>query len=410
MTSYFDVTLVLLSFNMSSKQSWDNLPDIAIIEVYSYLPDNDRLSMSLACKNWRRLFETPVLWRCRKVIFKGLVADEIARHEITFLRLFGRQLHKLSIGFTGLSFRTCRDLALAADTYLSHLMKRTDVHLDSISFEELNLERFWPFVLSRNKLITALCRLLRKQRTLKTINMISTRLTLIEGCRVLEALGRYSAGTTVEIIFLENVFRTSVIPYENIRYVNALNRFQAIRFLHINYKYLREDILRNLAKTLESKFEQLNIIIEGRLVGEVISSKAWKALHGKCPNLRIGIYIYTTALENDPLPTLVDGMKIQACYIFSWSDLSSRKEELGKILRHVGGTYASSLGTWDASGVLAMALGDNKLQQLVEEFQEIRATELVKSFRKTTIKQLQTKLELDLTVLKKTRNGFEVSV
>ncbi|KAL3876181.1 hypothetical protein ACJMK2_034052 [Sinanodonta woodiana] len=315
---------------MASKQSWDDLPDIALIEVYSYLPDNDRLGLIF-------------LWRCRKIIFKGHAAEKIARHEIIFLRVFGRQLQKLSIGFTGLSFRTCRDLAMATDIYLSHLMKRTDVHLDSISFEELNLERYWPFVLSRNKLITALCRLFRKQRTLKTINMVSTRLTLIEGCRILEALGRYSAGTTLEILFLENVFRTSVIPYENIRYLKALNRFQAIRFLHINYKYLREDILKNLAKTLGSKLEQLNVVIEGRLVGEVISSKVWKVLHDKCPDLRIGVYIYTTALENDPLPALVTGMNIQACYITSWSDLSPRKDELGKILRHVGGTYASSL-------------------------------------------------------------------
>ena len=44
------------------EKKWENLPDHIIVGILSFLGLSDRLTASLACKQWRECFGSPVLW------------------------------------------------------------------------------------------------------------------------------------------------------------------------------------------------------------------------------------------------------------------------------------------------------------------------------------------------------------
>ncbi|PVD21425.1 hypothetical protein C0Q70_19598 [Pomacea canaliculata] len=49
---------------------WDTLPEEALVKVFSYLCDGDRLEASLACKAWHGVFRMACLWRRRRFCFR----------------------------------------------------------------------------------------------------------------------------------------------------------------------------------------------------------------------------------------------------------------------------------------------------------------------------------------------------
>ncbi|XP_076372820.1 F-box only protein 39-like [Tachypleus tridentatus] len=73
--------------------NWATLPDIIIVNIFSFLNHNDRVSASLVCRNWTTAFHAPQLWRSMKVHFYGNVYSEIK--SIQFAQRHGRYLSVL---------------------------------------------------------------------------------------------------------------------------------------------------------------------------------------------------------------------------------------------------------------------------------------------------------------------------
>ena len=324
---------------------WAQLPDVSVIEVYRYLRDPDKLNMACVCKNWNRMFSSPVLWRERKIVFSSLAADRTAEKEMTFLSKYGHHLNKLKIGFSQPSFRSCAIISKAAESYLRRLTLRNDVHLKEIDLDNLHMEQHWHFILSRNRVITALCRMLRKQKYLESVYLTSARMRVFDGCRILESLSKGPTANTVKTIYMENLFETNVFPIRQIRYINAMSRFLNIEHLHLNYRYLNPQILKMFGQKLSKTFEYMSVMLEGDVRGIEIRPEHWDDLATNCPKLKVGIYLCTTIMRgNDLRSPFVKGIPISEIYMTSWARIDDTEERLAPLLTHIGNTYKSTLG------------------------------------------------------------------
>ena len=75
------------------EQKWENLPQHIVVEIFSNLKLPDRLSASLACKQWRECFHSPVLWQT--FLFKFV--DSIEFKYGKFLENHGQYLRRVEI-------------------------------------------------------------------------------------------------------------------------------------------------------------------------------------------------------------------------------------------------------------------------------------------------------------------------
>ena len=330
---------------MANSIDWDQLPDVSLVEVYLNLKDTDRLNMACTCKNWNRLFSSSVLWRERTVEFNSLAAERTAEKEIRFLSKHGHHLNKLKLGFGQPSFRSCAVISKAAENYLKRLTIRNDIHLKTIDLENLHMEQHWHFILSRNRLITALCRMLRKQRFLETVYLSGARMRIFDACRILESLAKGPTVSTIKSLYIEDLFETNVYPIRQPRYVSAMSRFLRLESVHLNYKYLNDLVLRNFGRRLSKTLQYLSVILEGDVRGIEIPSHCWEELKEYCPILKVGICLCTTILRGNDLRTpFVRGMPISDVYLTSWARIDDTEQRLAALLRHFGNTYRSTLG------------------------------------------------------------------
>ena len=75
-------------------RSWTGLPDLIIIQIFSYLDDKDRFRASLVCWRWARLFKSPSLWRKRN--FSCFLRPRATKSVIGFTRYLGHYLQHLT--------------------------------------------------------------------------------------------------------------------------------------------------------------------------------------------------------------------------------------------------------------------------------------------------------------------------
>ena len=340
---------------MATSAAWEELPDIALISIYSKLSDANKLNAACTCKNWQRIFSTPKLWRYRRVVFNTQNAETTADRETKFIDQFGHCLYKLSLNFGQPNFKNCMAISKAGDLFMQRISLRNDIHIRELDLEALHMEQYWHFILSRNRLVGALCRMVRRQRFLHTVYMAGSRMRLIDGCRLLEALTKGATGSTIETIFMEDFFETTISPYRNPRFVKAMSRFLSLKHLHINYRYLNAVVLRNVSNRLGHSLENISLILDGDVRGNEIRGEVWREFASKCPMAEVGIYLCTTILRgNDMRTPFVDGMPISNIYLTSWSRNDETEHRLGLLLRHIAVHYKHKLGNCNVYDELYM--------------------------------------------------------
>jgi hypothetical protein len=207
------------------------------------------------------------------------------------------------------------------------------------------MEQHWHFILSRGRVVSALSKMIRKQKFLECVYMAGTRMRLIDGCRILEALAKGRTKNTVKTLYMEDFFETNMFPFRTQRYVNAMAKFLALEELHINYRYLSSEMLRNIANTLPKHLVNLSLVLEGDIRGIEIRSDAWMEFSEKCPLANVGAYLCTTILRGNDLRTaFVRGLPLNQIYLTSWARVDETEQRLSIFLRHLGNMYNITLG------------------------------------------------------------------
>lgn len=329
---------------MATSGTWNDIPDIALIYIYSCLTDTDKLNVATTCKNWNRLFSTAALWRKRRVKFSAVTPELTTEKEIKFLDKFGHCLNKLSLNLGRPTCRSCMEISKAVECYLQKICSRNDINIRELDLESLHMEQHWHFILSRNRVITALCKMIRRQKSIEAVYMAGARMRLVDGCRVLEALAKGRSRNTIKSLYLEDFFETSMVPFRHQRYVSAMSKFSVLEELHINYRYLSAEVIRNIANKLSQAFENLSVVLEGDVRGLEIPSDAWMEFTETCPLADVGAYLCTTILRgNDLRPAFVRGIPLNQIYLTSWARIDETEQRLSLFLRHLGNMYNTTL-------------------------------------------------------------------
>ncbi|KAL5015668.1 hypothetical protein ScPMuIL_005257 [Solemya velum] len=338
------------SRNLLLEQGWKALPDVALVEIYSLLKDQDRARMARVCQNWFRMFSYPSLWRYRRVKFGGFCADDTGKNAWKFAKLFAKHVRSLTLGFGMPSFRTVKIMSKSAETFLRKLGALNNLKIQCISIEYLNMEYYWHFIISRNRIVTALSRFFKRQRCLLSINLIAARLTLIDGCRILESLGRGASGRTLESIYMEDMFQANVLPFRHRRYINAMRKFTGLRFVHTNYSYLSNELLEIFSDKLGMNLQRMTIMIDSDVSTHSITTAEWNNFVAACPSLRIGLFVCSFAPRSNISSVLVRGIPIDAVHISIWKTLTDENPNLiSNMLDHVGNTYYRTLESLELS-------------------------------------------------------------
>ncbi|XP_055901204.1 F-box only protein 39-like isoform X2 [Biomphalaria glabrata] len=215
---------------------WRLLPYVALTQIYSMLPNNDRYHMSLTCRNWGVPLTSPEIWRALKFKFNR-VEDRKAAEYVLKVRPYAlRYLNvdcKVSVG--GIVGE--RDSII----YLLRLIRYLVYHKTDqlISLRLANMSRIivkWTKSTKHRDLVLTLRRFLETQKELRILNL---------SC----------AGFTLE------------------------------QALSISYEYLCDQVIDALIDY--GKLLNLRIYVEDSKQLHRITSESWRVLQAECPDLEV---------------------------------------------------------------------------------------------------------------------------
>lgn len=327
---------------------WNVVPDLVLLDVFSRLEDDDRLSMALVCNNWNRLFQSPQLWRTRKVIFSTEKPFTTATKSVGFLKTFGKHLKILTVGFANPNFRNAKQISKAVELFFNRAACISDLRLKEFTLQNANMELYWHFILSRKRIISSLCKFLKGLREVTLINFIAAKMSLTDGCRVLESLGRGQAAKTLKTVFIEDMFQAYVSPNRHKRYTVAMTKFRSISWIYTNYDTINSQILKNISKYMGKQFQKLTLTLDFDVSSYIIQSRDWSDFADHCPNVEVVFYIYSSAFKQDVPSILVPEIPMKEIDIVSWPSVESARRALesniSRTLAHISLTYGHRIG------------------------------------------------------------------
>ncbi|XP_061197408.1 F-box only protein 39-like [Saccostrea echinata] len=326
---------------------WNVLPDLVLLEVFSQLGDEDRLTTALVCKNWHRIFQSPQLWRARRVIFSAENPFTVATKSLGFLKSFGKNLKDLTVGFSSPNFRNAKQISKASELFFRKASCISDLRIREFTLQNANMEVHWHFILSRNRIISALCKFLRSLQEVSLINFIAAKMSLTDGCRVLESLGRGKASKTLKTAFIEDMFQAHVSPNRHERYTSAITKFKSISWMYTNYNTINSAILSNISKHMGKQFHKLTLTIDSDVSSNIIQNKHWNDFSSNCQNVEVVLYIYASAFKQDVPSILVSGIPLKEIDIVSWPSTESARRalesQISRTLGHISTTFCHRL-------------------------------------------------------------------
>ena len=163
---------------------WTLLPDVVLTHVFGCLSDVDRNSTALVCSRWSRIFSSPCLWRHRYFRFGGLRSSrDEAQRAIGFTRKHGHALRHLTFVCEHPNFSICKRFQKTITECFSTLGWR-NCRLRTYIMSQLYIDRYWRYDFTRERLVTAIARLLKRQTALELFDMSEAMFSVNNGFKV----------------------------------------------------------------------------------------------------------------------------------------------------------------------------------------------------------------------------------
>ncbi|XP_071110715.1 F-box only protein 39-like [Haliotis cracherodii] len=338
-----------LSVCRSADSWWDKLPDEALILVYGYLEDHDRASMSSVCKHWNSIFKTPTLWRERHFIFVGMRALDHTKKACEFITNVGPHLRRLVLECGHPVLHTARPIAEAVSTFLGHTIKIPQMRISHFKVVYLDCYHSWRFFdLSRGKLIDALSKFIRKQRTLRKLDLSGAHLTSAEGMRCLSSAAQSPARKTIHYLHIKDLFELRYPAFQDNRFRDNLARFTSLRQLYLNYLYVDELVLQVLRTNSRTSLQYFRIVVDScEPCNHSISAYAWRDFCDGCPYAKVVFHFLGKLSTEDYRRVFARCVPIYEIDILSWdrypSDRDPNSEDMSAVLAHIISTYSAQL-------------------------------------------------------------------
>ncbi|ESP01509.1 hypothetical protein LOTGIDRAFT_139698 [Lottia gigantea] len=319
--------------------SWKNLPDIALIEVYSYLSDADRGNMALTCRNWSDIFKSPRLWRSRYFELGGYKAAHHGQMAIKFTEKYGPYIRYLTLSCSHPSTHTCKIIQKTMENFLINIETAKIIEFE---LGRLELERFWKYDNVREKLVDSFVRFFQHQKNMKMFDMSVAQCPLTMGCKLLEALVA-SSGDTLTDLCLEDFFHSRLAVFQVKRFRCLIAGFTNLSFLSLNYNCISETIIEILTTSLSGKLRNFSLkVYRSDPHFHHIPTPVWRRFHQSCPCLEVDMWFESIGSASETVPILVPDIPLKDIHIWTGYDDDS-EWNLHRTLMHIGNNFKQTL-------------------------------------------------------------------
>ncbi|NXS63938.1 FBX39 protein, partial [Brachypteracias leptosomus] len=293
----------------SEQSSWAYLPDICLRHVFHWLDDRDRSQAALVCRKWSWVMCSGSLWRSRTITFYSRPSQAHTlefQSALWYVKKFGKYLEHLEIklpdpyntAFTQKFQVTMKDLLL-------HLGKCSS-RLDSLIIEYLELDRyFWKDVV-RARFIKSLATFLKRMsKHLDYLNLRGARVTLEEGCELLNSLSCLTNESFISKINIEDFFSFHLPVYRSPLFHQTMSKFHHLVILTFNYNCISDELLDILREHSAHSLCTLNIKCHIQDPHrQVVWGMSWANLAKKAPKLNVNFF-FERVMEHDHLARIL---------------------------------------------------------------------------------------------------------
>ncbi|KAM6416890.1 F-box only protein 39-like [Pluvialis apricaria] len=303
---------------------WAHLPDVCLRRVFHWSDDRDRSQAALVCKKWNWAMHSGSLWRSRTITFYGRPSREDTlelQSALWYVRKFAKYLEHLEVKLRNpYSTALTRKFQVTMRGLLSHLAKHNS-HLVSLSIEYLGLDRLvWQNVVRARFLKNFAAFLKRMSKRLHYLNLKGARVTLEEGCELLNSLSCLSNENFLSEVNIEDFFSLHVPVYSSPLFHQTMSKFHRLAVLTFNYNCISDEVLNTLREHSAPSLRTLNIkchIHDPH--GQVVWGMSWANLAKRAPKLNVNFF-FERVMRYDQLARIllaeipVRSISLRSCY------------------------------------------------------------------------------------------------
>lgn len=259
---------------------WRALPSDVVVEIFSKLPHQDRLSASVVCKSWRKCLFDASLWH--DYLLKVSIYSNEERLKAKYLtETCGKYVRRADINFQS-SIPANVEVALYI---LEVLCVNPNVQYVKLCPASGRLEHQQRSVI--NRYVDALKALIKCSRKLKGIAFGCIEEIVDNAEEFLSKLCEYHSNT-IHYLYLASVKENP----ENYKILDisprAFSRFCNLQRLSVDYDYLSSELLENLARANHVPLIRIDIHLHGVWHCRTsIPDSIWQRLCEHSPKLEI---------------------------------------------------------------------------------------------------------------------------
>ncbi|NXJ72526.1 FBX39 protein, partial [Rostratula benghalensis] len=274
---------------------WAHLPDVCLRRIFHWSNDRDRSHAALVCRNWNWALHSGSLWKSRAITFYGRPSREetwALQSALWYVRKFGRHLEHLDIRLQNPYSRTfTRTFQVKMRGVFSHLSRHNHC-LRSLSIEYLGLDRLmWKNVVRAQFLKNLSAFLKRMSKRLDYLNLKGARVTLEEGCELLNSLSCSSSISRVSEINIEDFFSLHLPAHSSALFLQTMSKFHSLVVLTFNYNCVSDELLDVLREHSAHSLRTLNIKCHSQDPHEqVVWGMSWANLAKRAPTLSVNFF------------------------------------------------------------------------------------------------------------------------
>ncbi|NWQ79206.1 FBX39 protein, partial [Columbina picui] len=303
---------------------WAYLPDVCLRHVFHWLDDRDRSQAALVCKKWSWAMYSGSLWRSRTIIFYGRPSRARTlefQSALWYVKKFGKYLEHLEIKLSN-PYNTAftQKFQMTMRGLLAHLGKHNS-RLVSLSIKYLELDRLtWKNVVRAQFIKNLATFLKRMSKQLDYLNLKRARVTLEEGCELLNSLTCLTNRSSISEINIEDFFGLHLMVYSSTLFHQTMSKFHSLVILTFNYNCISDELLDILREHSAHSLCTLNIkchIHDPH--GQVVWGMSWANLAKRAPKLNVNFF-FERVVRHDHLARIllaeipVRSISLRSCY------------------------------------------------------------------------------------------------
>ncbi|NWS39381.1 FBX39 protein, partial [Probosciger aterrimus] len=315
------------------QSSWAHLPDVCLRHIFHWLDDRDRSRAALVCKKWSWAMYSGWLWKSRTITFYGRQSRARTlefQSALWYVKKFAKYLEHLEIRLSNPSNTAfTQKFQVTMRGLLSHLGK-CNSRLVSLSIKYLELDRLiWKNTVRAQFIKNLATFLKRMSRQLHYLSLKEARVTLEEGCELLNSLSCLTNTSFVSEINIEDFFSLHLPVYSSTLFHQAMSKFHSLVILTFNYNCVSDELLDILREQSAHSLCTLNIKCHVRDPhGQVVLGMSWANLAKRAPKLNVNFF-FERVMKHDHLARIllveipVRSISLRSCY-FSDPDWTMR--------------------------------------------------------------------------------------